>query len=83
MFPNYSTTLWYNFSMKNELQKQITEEWLSEFIDKKDLLAKAERNIAYWLDTEDHDEQTHRFKATELVLKLAEIEAKRVPTWKY
>ena len=69
--------------MKNDLQKQITEEWLSEFIDKKDLLAKAERNIAYWLDTEDHDERQYRFKATEMVLKLAEIEAKRIPVWKY
>jgi hypothetical protein len=65
--------------MNKEFEKQIKEEWLSEFIDKSDLLAKAQRNINYWLDITDYSKQNLRFKATELVLKLAQEEAKRKP----
>ncbi len=66
--------------IKQELD-QIKEDWQNGIDGNKELLAKAKRNITYWLDTEEFDEQSFRFKATELVIKMAEIEARKVPKW--
>lgn len=53
----------------------LNPNWLSEFIGNSGVLEQAKRNIQEWVNSEDYNFLPFKFKATEMVLKMAQAEA--------
>jgi hypothetical protein len=56
----------------------LSPEWISEYIGKSGVLDQAKENVKVWLSSEEEHLQPYKFKATELVLKMAEANTKEV-----